>query len=105
MQAFVRAYSGADGLPERYFKINPQLRYYTAAFGLRDEDEGAFRLAAENGLLSYVPEETEFRHRENYFKRKEAKSDAFNFRYDRDDFFMQELAFTLRSIFIEALID
>ncbi|NBK91252.1 hypothetical protein D5278_04515 [bacterium 1XD21-13] len=103
IQTFVRMFSGADGLSERYFEINPNLLFYRCPFDLKEEDEKAYEIARQNGLLGYVPSEEDFTRRKRYFSVKNEWSDRNNFYYDREDFFMQELAYTLRLVFLKEL--
>lgn len=103
IQTFVRMFSGTDGLPERYFKINPNLIFYRSSFDLKEEDEKSYEIARQNGLLGYVPSEEDFVRRKRYFLMKNERSERNNFHYDREDFFMQELAYTLRLVFLREL--
>lgn len=102
---FVRSFSGAEGLKERFFQVNPKLRFYRVAFDLREEDAEAYMLAVENGLLAYVPSERDFRQRKDYFSMKYKSASRMNLPYDKDDFFMQELAYTLRLMFLKDLTE
>lgn len=103
VKAFVCSFEGADGLPERYFEINPNLRFYRTAFDLWEEDKQAYGFAVSNNLLAYVPTGQDFKEQEAYFEAKEQYSKGYNFQYNKDDFFMMELAHTLRMVFLQDL--
>jgi len=60
MHGFVRSYSCAEGLPERYFEINLNLKYYRIGFKLQTEDEEAYKPAVDKGMLSYILAAHEF---------------------------------------------
>lgn len=101
MQTFVRSFSGAEGLPERYFELNYNLNHYRVGHSLKEDDGGeAFQMAAENGMLSYIPTEEDSRKRKAYFADLEERNKQQNFHHDEDDFFMEELAYTLRLVFL-----
>jgi len=96
MQYFVRSFSGASGVADRYFKTNPNLKYYRMAFELRESDEESYNFAAENNLLDYVPTEAEFEDRKDYLKWTLEMTDDYNFGYTTDDYFIHELVYALR---------
>lgn len=100
VKGFVRLFSAADGLPERYFRINPDLRFYRVAFGIQEESDKLFYQTAANNRLAYVPTIEDFADKKQYFKNCEKCSEDYNFRQDEDDFFMDELAYTVRKVFI-----
>ena len=103
VKAFVCSCESADGLPERYFEINPNLRFYRTAFDLWEEDKQAFGFAVSNNLLAYVPTGQDFKEQEAYFEAKEQYSKGYNFQYDKEELFMMELAYTLRMVFLQDL--
>ncbi|WP_373898729.1 hypothetical protein ACER0A_005365 [Haloimpatiens sp. FM7315] len=105
IQAFVRSFSYVEGLPERYFDINPNLKFYRVGFFIKDEDPKAYKYAVTNDMISYVPLETEFITREEYFSNKRRMDKELNFKHDEDDFFMEELAYTIRLVFLNDLTE
>lgn len=101
MKSFVRAFSGAEGLPERYFTINPNLRFYRVAFGLQEsENDRLFYKVASDNRIAYVPGIDDFIDKKEYFQNKKLCNEKNNFQCDEDDFFMEELAFTVRKVFL-----
>lgn len=100
IKAFARSFSMADGLPERYFTINPNLRFYRVAFGLQESGDKIFYKVAANNMIVYVPGIKDFIKKEKYFKDKDACNKKNNFQCDEDDIFMEELAFTVRKVFL-----
>jgi len=105
IQMFVRSFSYAEGLPERFFDINPNLKFYRVAFTMKDEDSDAYEYAVANDMISYVPLEDEFIAREEYFSNKRRLDKEKNFQHDEDDFFMAELAYTIRVLFLNDLTE
>ena len=105
MQCFVRKFSGAEGLAERYFAANPNLRFFTTGFQIWEEDEAAYEFAVASGALLYVPAEDDFVLREAYFAEKRRADEKKNFQHDTDDFFVMELAYALRLIFLTDLAE
>lgn len=105
MQRFVRSFSGAEGLSERFFQANPNLRFFRTAFELRAESREAYETAVESGLLSYVPSGRDFVKKTIYFGRKYRMARDNNFHYDKDDFFMQELSWAVRLLFLNDLTE
>ncbi len=105
IQAFVRAFSYADGLAERYFEANPNLRFFRVAFGLRDASVEAYEMCVRGNRFAYVPKEEDFWVCKQYFYEQEQLSKSRNFRYDEEDLFMKELGIAVRTVFLKALCD
>ena len=105
IQRFVRSFSGAEGLSERFFQINPNLRFFRAAFELEGENREAYKMAAENGLLSYVPPRRDFVEKRLYFRMKHRIDRDSNFHHDKEDLFMQELSRAVRLLFLNDLTE
>lgn len=103
IQRFVRSFSGAEGLSERFFQANPNLRFFRTAFELQAESREAYEMAVENGLLSYVPSRREFVEKRLYFRMKQRIDRDSNFHHDKDDLFMQELSWAVRLLFLNDL--
>lgn len=108
VQCFVRECSNAEGLVERFYRENPNLKYYRIAFELREENEEAYTYAAENGFLSYVPTEAEFEDCEEYFANTLELANEYNCNYSKEDYFIHEVVYALRlrfqkTVFIELL--
>lgn len=90
----------AEGLPERYFRLNPALRYYIVAYGiLKDCSMKTFAECIVNGRFKYIPTYEEIQRRETYFAEKEIESKELNLQYDEDDYFMEDVAKALRTAF------
>lgn len=103
IHTFVCSFSGADGLAERYFELCPFLNYYRVPYGLHAESVSAYKLAAEKGLLPFVPSKQAFRRMRKYFLNKQKQNDLYNFGYDEDDFFIQDLTYAIRLMFLHDL--
>lgn len=112
IQQFVRGCSGVDGLAERYFEVNPDLRFYRCAFTFYngsnyEESQELYEMMQSFGRstykFDYEPEEEDFPECRLYFAVKEERNKECNFGYDRDDFFVLEMAYTLRLMFLEEI--
>ena len=57
----------------------------------------------DHNKLDYIPTEEEHEVCKEYFAEKERISTVGNLQLDEDDFFMEELAYTVRLIFLEEL--
>ena len=103
VQGFVNKYSGVDGLDTKYFRFNPNLRFFTAAYDVRKRSEDEYYAYEELGTLRIKISSKDLQEGMEYFARKQKESDTGNFHYDKDDFLMHELAYAVRLAFIEAL--
>lgn len=101
VKRFVKSYSYAEGVEERYFDINPNLRFYRIAFTMKEEDENAYNFAVAHDMITYVPSKEDFIAREEYFNEKRRFDNEFNFQHNDDDFFIEELAYTIRLLFLK----
>lgn len=99
----MRAFSYADGLAERYFEANPNLRFYRVAFELKDSGVEAYEMCVKENRLAYVPKEEDFWAYKRYFYEQRQLSKSRNFQYDEEDFFMKELGIAVRIVFLKAL--
>lgn len=100
IHTFTKQFSHAEGLPERYFKHNPKLRYYIAAYKFLEESSmQAFAECVVNNRFRYIPTYDEIQARVDYFRYKCEESKMLNLQYDEDDFFIEEVAKALRSVF------
>lgn len=103
IKTFVRAFSGVDSLPQRYFDANPNLRFFTVAFGIQESDDASFYMVATNDMLKYVPKIKDFKEKDLYFELKNKENHNNNFKEDEDDYLMTELAIALREIFLNEI--
>ena len=102
IQSFVHSFEGAEGLPERYFSINPNLKFYRVGF---TKINGRYLYeTVPPYMLSYVPKYGEAAAKEAYFAAKEREDQTLDLHRDEDDFFIEELAYTLRLVFLKALL-
>lgn len=101
VQSFTRQFSFADGLPDIFFKVNKNLNYYTFAFS----KEGKCCKDYLNINQENAPTDREYSLSDMYHKKNTVKNKALNLHFDRDDFFIEELAYTVRQIFINTIID
>lgn len=101
IQSFVHSFEAAEGLPERYFRINPNLKFYRVAFA--DVDGRYLYEKVPSHMLSYVPTSDEVCAKEAYFSAKEKENQKLHLHRDEDAFFTDELAYTLRLVFINDL--
>lgn len=100
VQSFTRQFSDADGLPDIFFKVNNNLNYYTFAFSEDGKRCKAYlKINQEN-----APNDREYSLSDAYHGQNAVKNEALNLRFDRDDFFIEELAYTVRKIFINIII-
>ena len=60
----------------------------------------SFSKVAANNMIVYIPGIKDFIKKEKYFKDKDACNKKNNFQCDEDDIFMEELAFTVRKVFL-----
>lgn len=100
VQHFVYSYESADGLPNRWYEANKNLRYYTSPYALYEESPEAFEYAVQMEALRFVPEDIErdMKERAGYFEKRKAYCKENNLEYDEDDWLMEELAYALRII-------
>ena len=99
IQSFTRQFSGADGLPDFFFEANQNLNCYTFAFseeGKRCKDY--IKFTQDN-----APTDREYLSSDAYHGKNAVKNEELNLRCDRDDFFIEELAYTVRLIFINII--
>lgn len=108
IQQFVRSCSGVDSLAERYFEVNPNLRFYRSAFAFYDESNyeesrELYEAVRSFARFDYEPEREDVMESRLYFAEKEKRNKECNFGYDRDDFFVLEMAYTLRLMFLKEI--
>lgn len=102
IHTFTKQFSHAEGLPKRYFKHNPNLRYYITAYKfLEDSSMQTFAELVVNKRFKYVPTYEEIQARADYFGCKYEESKELNLQYDEDDFFIEEVAKALRTVFLK----
>ena len=90
------------GVPSLWYKINPNLRFYTAGFCVMVEAPDFYEKIKNRETwirLDYYPEESEMELCYEYFALLYKENDENNYHYNTDDFFQQELINTVKIIF------
>ena len=90
------------GVPSSWYKINPNLRFYTAGFCVMVEAPDFYKKIKNRETWSrfdYYTEESEIELCYEYFASLYKKNGENNYHYNMDDFFQQELINTVKIIF------
>lgn len=99
IHSYTRKFSGADGLQDFFFEANENLHYYTFAFS---EDgkrcKNYLKIRQDN-----APTENEYLTSEIYHAKNTLRKDELNLRFEEEDFFVEELAYAVRVIFINII--
>ena len=99
IHSYTRKFSGADGLQDFFFEANENLHYYTFAFS---EDgkrcKNYLKIRQDN-----APTENEYSTSEIYHAKNALRNDELNLRFEEEDFFVEELAYAVRVIFINII--
>lgn len=99
IHSYTRKFSGADGLQDFFFEANENLHYYTFAFS---EDgkrcKNYLKIRRDN-----APTENEYSTSEIYHAKNALRNDELNLRFEEEDFFVEELAYAVRVIFINII--
>ena len=99
IHSYTRKFSGADGLQDFFFEANENLHYYTFAFS---EDgkrcKNYLKIRQDNALT-----ENEYSTSEIYHAKNTLRNDELNLRFEEEDFFVEELAYAVRVIFINII--
>lgn len=99
IHTYTRKFSGADGLQDFFFEANENLHYYTFAFS---EDgkrcKNYLKIRQDN-----APTENEYSTSEIYHAKNTLRNDELNLRFEEEDFFVEELAYAVRVIFINII--
>lgn len=99
IHSYTRKFSGADGLQDFFFEANENLHYYTFAFS---EDgkrcNNYLKIRQDNALT-----ENEYSTSEIYHAKNTLRNDELNLRFEEEDFFVEELAYAVRVIFINII--
>ena len=99
IHSYTRKFSGADGLQDFFFEANENLHYYTFAFS---EDgkrcKNYLKIRQDN-----APTENEYSASEVYHAKNTLRNDELNLRFEEEDFFVEELAYAVRVIFIHII--
>lgn len=99
IHSYTRKFSGADGLQDFFFEANENLHYYTFAFS---EDgkrcKNYLKIRQDNALT-----ENEYSTSEIYHTKNTLRNDELNLRFEEEDFFVEELAYAVRVIFINII--
>lgn len=99
IHSYTRKFSGADGLQDFFFEANENLHYYTFAFS---EDgkrcKNYLKIRQDN-----APTENEYSTSEIYHAKSTLRKDELNLRFEEEDFFVEELAYAVRVIFINII--
>lgn len=99
IHSYTRKFSGADGLQDFFFEANENLHYYTFAFS---EDgkrcKNYLKIRQDN-----APTENEYSTSEIYHAKNALRNDELNLSFEEEDFFVEELAYAVRVIFINII--
>lgn len=99
IHSYTRKFSGADDLQDFFFEANENLHYYTFAFS---EDgkrcKNYLKICQDN-----APTENEYSTSEIYHAKNTLRNDELNLRFEEEDFFVEELAYAVRVIFINII--
>lgn len=99
IHSYTRKFSGADDLQDFFFEANENLHYYTFAFS---EDgkrcKNYLKIRQDN-----APTENEYSTSEIYHAKNTLRNDELNLRFEEEDFFVEELAYAVRVIFINII--
>lgn len=99
IHSYTRKFSGADGLQDFFFEANENLHYYTFAFS---EDgkrcKNYLKIRQDN-----APTENAYSTSETYHAKNTLRNDELNLRFEEEDFFVEELAYAVRVIFINII--
>lgn len=99
IHSYTRKFSGAAGLQDFFFEANENLHYYTFAFS---EDgkrcKNYLKIRQDNALT-----ENEYSTSEIYHAKNTLRNDELNLRFEEEDFFVEELAYAVRVIFINII--
>lgn len=99
IHSYTRKFSGADDLQDFFFEANENLHYYTFAFS---EDgkrcKNYLKIRQDN-----APTENEYSTSEIYHAKNALRNDELNLRFEEEDFFVEELAYAVRVIFINII--
>lgn len=99
IHSYTRKFSGADGLQDFFFEANENLHYYTFAFS---EDgkrcKNYLKIRQDN-----APTENEYSTSEIYHAKNALRNDELNLHFEEEDFFVEELAYAVRVIFINII--
>jgi len=90
------------GVPSGWYKINPNLRFYSASFKILIESPEIYEQIKNGSLpfyLDYYPERSEIPLYHKYFSKMNKTNEDSNYHYDEDDFFQIELIETIKIIF------
>lgn len=101
VQSFTRKFSDADGLSDSFFEANQNLNFYAFAFSEDGKQCRAYlKIQQDNG-----PTEREYLMSDAYHGRNNIRNEELNLHFDRDDFFIEELAYTVRLMFIQIITE
>lgn len=99
IHSYTRKFSGADDLQDFFFEANENLHYYTFAFS---EDgkrcKNYLKIRQDN-----APTENEYSTSEIYHAKNTLRNDELNLRFEEEDFFVEELVYAVRVIFINII--
>ncbi len=87
------------GVPERWYEVNPALRYYSAEFDLAINHKPAYLTAEKNNMIVYKPKEDELVSYNRYFNDLKEDNNRYNYHYDDNDYYQHELIKTVKLLF------
>ena len=88
------------GVPQSWYAVNPNLRFYTAGFAILAEAPDFYEKIKNREIgirLDYYPEQSEAERCFQYFSDRFRENDVYH--YNINDFFQRELICTVRTIF------
>lgn len=91
--------SELPGVPESWFAVNPNLRYYSAEFDLAKHHKPAYLIAERNNMIAYKPKEDELVSYMKYFNDLKEANNRYNYHYDDNDYYQHELIKTVKLLF------
>lgn len=80
---------------KEWYKINPNLRFYSPAFELMLNAPKAYENALKNNLLDYHPSEADKYERIEYFAELKRYNQKNNYHYNENDYIQRELISTV----------
>lgn len=99
IHSFTRKFSGADGLQDFFFEANENLHYYTFAFSEEGKRcKNYLKVRQDN-----APTAEEYKASDVYRAKNAVRNAELNLRFEEEDFFVEELAYAVRVIFINII--
>ena len=102
VECLIKSFS-IPGVAERWFQINPKLRYFDSVFAIKDESPETYE-SIKNGKIncvhfSFYPTEEECQRQKLYFENLNKKNQSNNCRYSYLRLYQNEIVETFRMVF------